>query len=802
MFRSKSANSEFRINSLSVLVILPVIILGIYAQQNMSALKVSTDNRAHARQTIFELERTISFLKDLEIGQRGFLLTGDATYLKPFSDSRPIISQRFDVLEKRFSAAPTQLDRLKKIKLHYETKIAELDETIRVRKSKGLNAALEIIRAGQGKAEMDEIREIAQTMEAEQLDRIKFYSELAEVILARSTRVVLWGSIVAALLVVFSMLLLRRSAYRRRKIEIQLQELNRDLEKQKTNLSQVVEIQSAMASAGLSTEKIMEIITEQTQKIFSGEGAVIEIIEGDYLIYQAASKSAQHLLGMRVKLQASMSGLAVKQEKIQIAVDTETDPRVDREACRRAKIRSMIVVPLRHQNKVIGVLKIYSSVPNTFQESHIKTLELIMGQLASTLGQASEFEEKQTYIQELKQTQLQLTRAKEEAEEATASKSQFLANMSHEIRTPLNGILGMTGMLLDMKLPSEQQDIAKTIERCGESLLAIINDILDFSKIEAGKLEFEEIEFDITSTLLDIKKTFKYAVDKKGLSFTVDVDPAIPIYVKGDPGRLRQVIMNLIGNAIKFTSTGGITVRASALDKSDTHSILRFEVQDTGIGIEKSAMEKLFQVFTQADASTTRRFGGTGLGLSISKRLVEKMSGQIGVDSQLGAGSTFWFTANFKSGHKLDRDSDDKPDESAINLDQTIRVLVAEDNQINQVITLNMLRKLGYRADVVANGKEVIQALHEHPYDLILMDCQMPEMDGYQATAAIRNSTTLSNPRIPILAMTANAMNGDDVRCINAGMDDYIPKPIAVKKLGVVLQKWVNSVKQKAKTAS
>jgi signal transduction histidine kinase/CheY-like chemotaxis protein len=440
-----------------------------------------------------------------------------------------------------------------------------------------------------------------------------------------------------------------------------------------------------------------------------------------------------------------------------------------------------MVAPIIHNGQAIGVLKVASSEAHRFGEAQKRSLELMMTLLSATLGRAHEFAEK--------------NKAKEEAEAATKVKAQFLANMSHEIRTPLNGILGMTHLLMETPLSPEQTDLMRTLQQSSDSLLTLVNDILDVSKIEAGKLEFEELDFDIASTLQDVTKSFRYGAQVKGIDLQLDIKNKLPSFVKGDPYRLRQILNNLIGNAIKFTSKGTVTITALCDQEDGQTSQYKFMVKDSGIGISDAQLPLLFTDFHQADASTKRKFGGTGLGLSISKKLAERMGGQIGVESVEGQGSTFWFTANFKIGVQP-RDLDASVELMQSAAPNSVRILVAEDNPVNQMITLKMLKKLGYYADVVADGKEALDALNSRPYDLVLMDCQMPIMDGYEATIAIRTSKSLPNPHIVIVAMTANAMAGDREQCLKVGMDDYIKKPISPKALSSVLTKW--TLKQKA----
>lgn len=585
---------------------------------------------------------------------------------------------------------------------------------------------------------------------------------------------------------------------------------------------------------------------------------------------------------------------------------------------------------------------------NTSKDGKLFWERAVISSIRDSNGKISHYVAVKEDITEKKRMLEQLTTAKKQAEAANVAKTSFLATMSHEIRTPMNGVIGMIGMLLESDLSETQKEYAEIVQTSSENLLTIINEILDFSKIEAGKMELEILDFDLRVTLEDVAEMLSLRAENSGLELICSIDPSIPFYLKGDPGRLRQILLNLAGNAIKFTKKGEVVISATLQSDNDGIATILFEVRDSGIGIPESRLAAIFEPFTQADGSTTRTYGGTGLGLSISKQLTDLMGGKFGVTSREGEGSTFWFSVSFekqadqgvrvvkKSGYlersditkarilvvddnvtnrklmktllsywgcrfEIAADGDEglmlmrkavaiddpfrialldqempgmdgmelgqliKADpqlastlmimvtslarrgdiavmnqigftgylgkpvrqiqlynclELALNRDaapqgdfdqkqsqgiitrhtlerpgrEKVRLLLAEDNAINQKVAKHMLKSLGYNTDVVGNGIEAVKALEMINYDLVFMDCKMPVMDGFQATAAIRDiGSRVLNHEVPIIALTANATQGDEAMCLEAGMSDYLSKPVKIVAMSKVIDKWLKN---------
>ena len=394
-------------------------------------------------------------------------------------------------------------------------------------------------------------------------------------------------------------------------------------------------------------------------------------------------------------------------------------------------------------------------------------------------------------ITERKENETKLLNAMNAAEAANAAKSTFMSNMSHEIRTPMNSIIGMTKLSLKTHLNAKQHDYLIKIDYAAHHLLNLINDILDFAKIEANKLELEILDFKLDTVVKNLSNHLAHSASSKGLRLKFDLENYLSVPLRGDPLRLTQVLLNYASNAIKFASKGEIVIRASMLEEREHDFLIRFEVQDSGIGISTEQMEKLFQAFHQADASTTRKYGGTGLGLVICKQLVELMDGTVGVESQLGQGSTFWFTARLAKGGQLPASIQTAPTNLDVLKDASI--LLVEDNLFNQQVAVEMLREVGAGVTIANNGQEAIDRLLKRRYDCVLMDVQMPVMDGIEATRQIRSIPALADTHI--IAMTANAGKEDRALCFAAGMDSFISKPVFPDQLYAIIAQCVVSQK-------
>ena len=705
-------------------------VIGFGAYQSTSRLIAGNLVDEAMQAETLELSDLLSSVKDAETGQRGYLLTGDERYLKPYDDAVTRLDQHLVALRRSTVEKPDHRARLAAVEPLIVRKLSELDRTIRLRRTRGFEAAIQVVRSDQGKLLMDQIRSIVTRMRDEDIRLTELRHREQDAMGRQAVRTIWFGTLMTFVLVVLAGILIRQGIRSQAAAREQLAESDQRFRQLADNIREVFWLTS---------------------------------INGDQIIYMSPA--------YEVLFARSRGSLEENPRDWAEAVHPD-----DRERVMTAFLATGLRGTFDEQYRIVrpdGSMRWIHARGTPIRNSR--------GEAYRIAGIAEDITDQKS-VQEVSQ------RARDAAEAANHSKSEFLANMSHEIRTPMSAILGYADMLMDPQLtPSDRLDHVHTIRRNADHLLKVLNDILDISKIEAGKLQVERIAANPRQIVTDVLSLMRVRAVEKGITVDVTYAGAIPRTIQTDPTRLRQILINLVGNAIKFTESGGVNLVVTLARDHPDDSRLEFSVIDSGIGMTDEQMKQLFKPFEQADSSTTRRFGGTGLGLTICRRLAQMLGGDIAVQSRPGAGSKFVLTIQTGSldGVPLLSESREplSPPEPRRSVPQEIRlvgrILLAEDGVHNQKVISYYVKKAGAEVTVAGDGRAACQIATEaiekgHPFDAILMDMQMPELDGYTAAATLRSR----GYRGPIIALTAHAMSHDRAKCLQSGCTDYLSKPV------------------------
>jgi PAS domain S-box-containing protein len=702
--------------------IIILALVGLYSYRTTTEYKNASDWVNHTHQVIVETQNLLLHIQDVETAQRGYVIVGKKAYLAPYDESIKKIDRtylRIKELTKDNAAQQTLLDSLNAI---IAVKINFVKSVILTRQDEGFEAAQQLMYTDVGENLMKEIRRVVNSFVNNEKELLSQRLILTQQNFSDALNVIIISIIVAILIVLITLYFFIIGYNRRTLSETQLLESELRTKKFLNSLPLGIFVLGVDGKPYYTNDKSKDIL---------GRGT----------IYEATSNELPEIY------------------KTYIAGTNELYP----------SDRLPIVRAINGEKNIcvedLEVLKKGKRVPLRVNATNISNSK---GEVEYAIAV---FED----ITDVKEAEQKLIEAKKLAEQSGILKEAFLANMSHEIRTPMNAIIGFTDLLLKRQLQAQEKEYVRTIKTSGENLLRIINDILDVSKIESGIMTFEEYPISIREIFPSLNSMLANKAKEKNLELSFECDTNIPPAVLGDPTRLTQIILNLVGNAIKFTQKGSVTVVAKVL-KEDTESYeIEFSVKDTGIGISEDKLQDIFERFRQAESHTTRHYGGTGLGLSIAKQLVELQGGTITVKSLVGVGSAFIFQLNFKKAKNIHFENRNKNSELNIHELSTKNILLVEDNPINIKFVLSLFAEYLIKADVAENGKQALEKIKANPYDIILMDIEMPEMNGYETTLIIRNELKKDTP---IIAMTANAMAGEKEKCLQVGMNDYISKPI------------------------
>ena len=715
-------SGKFRIVLTFSLSILILLIVGAYAFHNTRQYKSSSDWVSHTQEVINEAQATLLSVEDIETAQRGYIITDDEKFLIPYNEAVGVLPKAHMRLNQLVHDNPSQRKLLAEINRLITKKTLFAERTITVRSKVGFSAAQDLIESGEGEELMVEIRNLMESfIKNEEIYLAKRFND-SDNQFAQTVTIILVSIFLAILFVVITLYFFLKDHSRRLRSEKKVQASEARIKKFLESLPLGVFVVTAEGVPFFTNSEAVRIL---------GEGIV----------------SGNNYSNIREIYPSYISGT------------NEPYPLDKRPVVRVLKGESNICVEDVETEKE-GI-----RIPLRINATHIADED---GNIEFAIAV---FED----ITSIKEAENELRKAKKLAEESSELKEMFLANMSHEIRTPMNAVIGFTDLLLKRNLNEEEMGYVRIIKTSGENLLRIINDVLDISKIESGLMTFEIHPIAINALFSSIKVMFAQKAKEKNLQLTFADDPNIPASIMGDPTRLTQILMNLVGNAIKFTQDGAITVSAKLVGRKESHVELEFSVKDTGIGIPPEKLDTIFERFTQAEKHTTRKFGGTGLGLNIVKQLVELQGGTITVNSVEGIGSEFKFLLSFSTTAEVVSVKPQKYEERDIERLKQLKILLVEDSPINVKFIEALFENHGMAVDHAENGRVALEKMKETDYDMILMDIEMPEMNGYETTTYIRS--VLENP-VPIIAMTAHTMAGESEKCLQMGMNGYLSKPI------------------------